>query len=124
MPTNFTNVERNNLLGILQVGKRNAKNAKTIAQALGFPVGGNQVKTRDLIRECIEVDNDLIASTLSKPRGFYLVDKTNKSEAESYIDSLENRAKDILKRREWLIRNWNKAVPNNLTNKVVKSVKI
>ena len=123
MPTNFTNAQRNRLLSVLRIGKRNAINATTIARALGFPTGGNQVKTRDLIRECIEIDRDLIGSTLSNPKGFYLIYPTNKGEIEAYLDSLENRAKDILKRREWLVQNWNNTVAGNPTNIVVKYVK-
>lgn len=123
MPTNFTNAERTRLLALLQVGKGNAINATSIARVLGFPIGGNQVKTRNLIRECIEIDGDLIGSSLSKPRGFYLIDTTNKGELESYLDSLENRSIDILKRREWLIQNWNNTVVGNPTIKVIKYVK-
>lgn len=62
MPTNFTQAQRTRLLAILQIGKRNAINATNIAKALGFPTGGNQVKTRDLIRECIQIDGDLIGT--------------------------------------------------------------
>ena len=123
MPTNFTQAQRTQLLAILQIGKRNAINATNIAKALGFPTGGNQVKTRNLIRECIEIDGDLIGSSLSKPRGFYLIDQTKKNELDSYLDSLENRAIDILRRREWLIHNWNKIVAGNPTTKIVKYVK-
>ena len=123
MPTNFTNAERTRLLALLQVGKSHAINAPSIAKALGFPTGGNQVKPRNLIRECIEIDKDLIGSTLSKPRGFYLIDTTNKGEVESYLDSLENRCVDILKRREWLIKNWHHKVAGNPTTKVIKYVK-
>ena len=123
MPTNFTQAQRTRLLAILQIGKRNAINATNIAQALGFPTGGNQVKTRDLIRECIEIDGDLIGSSLSKPKGFYLIVQTNKNELDSYLDSLENRAIDILRRREWLIHNWNNTVAGNPTTRIVKYVK-
>ena len=123
MPTNFTQAQRTALLNILQTGKRNAINAKRISRALGFPTGGNQVKTRNLIRECIEVDGDLIGSSLSNPKGFYLIDQTNTRELESYLDSLENRSIDILQRRTWLIRNWNNTVPGNPTTKIAKYVK-
>ncbi len=123
MPTNFTQAQRTRLLAILQIGKRNTINATNIAQALGFLTGGNQVKIRDLIRECIEIDGDLIGSSLSKPRDFYLIDQTNKNELDSYLDSLENRAIDILRRREWLIHNWNNTVAGNPTTRIVKYVK-
>lgn len=122
MPTNFTQAQRTALLNILQTGKRNAINAERLSLALGFPAGGNQVQTRNLIRECIEVDGDLIGSSLSNPKGFYLIDQTNIRELESYLDSLENRSIDILQRRTWLIRNWNNTVPGNPTTKIAKYV--
>ena len=106
MPVNFSNQLRNRLLRFLRVGKARAINASTIANHMGFPVGGNQVKTRNLIRECIEHDRDLIGSTLSNPKGFYRIDVTNVQEFHAYIDSLENRAIEINDRRTWLINNW------------------
>lgn len=106
MPINFTPVQRRRLLRFLQVGKVYAINARRIAQHMGFPLGGNQVMARNLIRECIEHDGDLIASTLSNPKGFYKVDTVNTIELHSYLDSLENRAREINERRTWMLNNW------------------
>ncbi|MEP7238425.1 MAG: hypothetical protein ABI685_11185 [Ferruginibacter sp.] len=106
MLINFTPVQRRRLLLFLQVGKINAINARRIAQHMGFPLGGNQVMTRNLIRECIEHERDLIASTLSNPKGFYKVDTINTVELHSYLDSLENRAREINERRTWMLNNW------------------
>ncbi len=68
MPVNFTQAERTRLLQFLNYGKGTAVNAVAIATHMGYPIGGNQVKTRTLITECIQHDQDLIASTLKKPR--------------------------------------------------------
>jgi len=119
MPINFTQNQRNKLLIFLSFGKGNAINAKTIAIHMGFPKGGNQVKTRNLIRECIESDNDLIASTLSNPKGFYKIDTANIVELHEYLDSLEHRCREINDRRTQLLNNWNTAVPLNLTPKII-----
>ena len=42
------------LLAILPQSKQNAIHAIDIAQRLGLPTGGNQVETRQLIREAIQ----------------------------------------------------------------------
>lgn len=119
MPVNFTQAERKKLLKFLNFGIDNAINARTLAIHMGFPVGGNQVKTRNLIRECIEHDHDLIASTLRKPRGFYKIRRSNIQALHDYLDSLENRAREINGRRTNLINNWNTSVPTNQTNRNV-----
>ena len=117
MPVNFTNAERTQLLRFLNFGISNAVNATTIAAHMNYPTGGNQVKTRNLIRECIEHDQDLIASTLRNPRGFYKIRRNNIQELNDYLDSLENRAREINIRRTNLINNWNASVPANQTHK-------
>lgn len=109
----FSQAERQQLLNYLHIGKPNAINAQRIATHMGFPAGGNQVKNRDLIRECIEYDGDLILSSLSKPKCFYKCDINNKAEFEQHLDLLENRASDILHRRNNLIQNWNNLVLQN-----------
>ena len=119
MPLNFPAAKRTQLLRFLQYGRGSAINAPTIAAHLGYPVSGNQVKTRDLIRECIEHNHDLIASTLKKPRGFYKIRKNNMPELNEYLDSLESRAKEINLRRTHLINNWNTSVSLNPTNKQI-----
>jgi hypothetical protein len=118
----FTQAERQSLLQFLQTGKRSAINASRIAAHMHFPIGGNQVKTRNLIRECIELEGDLIASSLSNPKGFYIVDINNLTEFESYLDSLENRAAEIINRRNHLIRNWNTVVVQNQTQRAILTI--
>ncbi|MGC4038853.1 MAG: hypothetical protein QM764_23045 [Chitinophagaceae bacterium] len=117
MPVNFTQTERTRLLQFLNYGIRTAVNAIAIANHMGYPIGGNQVKTRTLITECIEHDQDLIASTLKKSRGYYKIRRNNIQELNDYLDSLENRAREINNRRTNLINNWNAAVPANQTNR-------
>jgi len=117
MPVNFTQRERKRLLQFLKFGIGNAVKAPTIAAHMSYSTGGNQVKTRRLIRECIEHDQDLIASTLSNPKGFYKIRRSNIQELHDYLDSLENRAREINGRRTHLINNWNASVPANQTNR-------
>lgn len=117
MPVNFTQAERTRLLQFLNYGIGTAVNAAAIAAHMGYPIGGNQVKTRTLITECIEHDQDLIASTLKKPRGYYKIRRNNIQELNDYLDSLENRAREINNRRTNLINNWNAAVAANQTNR-------
>lgn len=119
MPINFTQVERNRMLRFLSYGRIHAINAPAIAAHMGYSIGGNQVKTRNLIRECIEHDHDLIASTLKKPRGFYKIRRTNIHELNDYLDSLQNRASEINLRRTHLINNWNNSVPTNITTRLI-----
>lgn len=119
MPVNFSQIERNRMLQFINYGRANAINAPTIAAHMGYSIGGNQVKTRKLIRECIEHDHDLIASTLTKPRGFYKIRRTNIQELNDYLDSLQNRAREINLRRTHLINNWNNSVPTNITTRPI-----
>ncbi len=71
MPTNFTPQQRQNLLNALRQGRPNAINAQTLAQNLGYPTGGNQAELGSLIKECIEVDGDLIGAVTEQPAGFF-----------------------------------------------------
>jgi L-ribulose-5-phosphate 3-epimerase UlaE len=89
MPVNFTQAERMRLLQFLNYGIGTAVNAAAIAAHMGYPIGGNQVKTRNLITECIEHDQDLIVSTLKKRRGYYRIRRNNIQELNDYLDSLE-----------------------------------
>ncbi len=50
----FTENDINKLLGVLKIGKENAKTACTIATEIGYPTTHNQPKTRKLIREAIK----------------------------------------------------------------------
>lgn len=105
MPINFTSQQREALLATLRQGRQNAIGAKRLAQLLGYPSGGNQVQLRGLIKECIEVDSDLIGAATGKPAGFFIVASIN--ELETYLDSLENRTRSDNDRRTALISSWN-----------------
>ena len=119
MPVNFSIAERTRLLQFLNFGRATAINAPTIAAHMNYSIYGNQVKTRNLIRECIEHDQDLIASTLTKPRGFYKIRRNNISELNDYLDSLENRAREINLRRSNLINNWNSTSGNPTVKQIL-----
>lgn len=117
MPINYTQQQRQNLLNTLLNGRQNAIGARRLAQLLGFPIGGNQVQLRGLIKECIEVDGDLIGASTGRPAGFFRIQSIN--ELETYIDSLENRTRSDNKRRTALINSWNVSNPNHNTNKLI-----
>ena len=119
MPLSFAKSERIKLIAFLNFGKANAINAKQIALHMGYSIYNNQVKTRKPIRECIEHDNDIIASTLTNPRGFYKIKNNNIQELSHYLDSLENRARKINSRRSNLITNWNTKMSNKITTKQI-----
>lgn len=105
MPTNFTQQQRQNLLNAMGQGRPNAINAQTLAQNLGYPTGGNQVELRSLIKECIEVDGDLIGAVTGQPAGFFIINSL--AELENYLDTLESRTRSDNERRTALINNWN-----------------
>jgi hypothetical protein len=105
MPINFTQQQRQDLLNALGHGRPNAINAQTLAQNLGYPTGGNQVELRSLIKECIEIDGDLIGAVTGQPAGFFLIGSV--AELENYIDTLESRTRSDNERRTALINNWN-----------------
>lgn len=105
MPTTFTQQQRQALLNVLRNGRRNAIGAKRLAQLLGYPIGGNQVQLRSLIKECIEFDNDLIGAITSNPAGYFII--VNTTELEKYLDSLEIRTRRDNDRRTALINSWN-----------------
>jgi len=113
MPLNFTQQQRNALLQTLKPGRQNAIKAKTLAQNLGYTVGGNQVQLRSLIKECIEIDGDLIGSATGQPAGFFIISIL--AELEIYLDALENITRSDNKRRTALLNNWNnsQAIPKS-----------
>ncbi len=113
MPLNFTQLERQSLLNNLGLGRHAAIGARRLAQLLGYPQGGNQVRLRSLIKECIEIDGDLIAATTGRPAGFFIISSV--AELDTYLDSLENRTRSDNDRRTALINSWNiPANPNTL----------
>ena len=111
MPSNnFTQQQRSDLLQTLGTGRSNGIGANRLASLLGFPTGGNQVLLRTLIKECIEIDNDLIGSATGNPAGFFII--STLQELERYIDTLEGRTISNNIRRTALINSWN-AIPTN-----------
>ena len=114
MPINYTQQERQALLNTLGVGRRNAIGAHRLAILLSYPSGGNQVKLRGLIKECIEIDGDLIGASTGRPAGFFVI--STLTELEVYLNSLENRTQSDNDRRSALINNWNRT-QNNHTSK-------
>ena len=100
------------LLAVLPNGmpmhKRDRKHAKDIARALQLPTGGNQVATRQLIRDAIQ-QGYIIAS--SPNTGYWL--SSNQAEVQNCITSLNNRAMDTYLRAQELKNAWNTANPNN-----------
>jgi hypothetical protein len=91
-----------------------------LLEPLGYPTGGNQPVLRKLIKECIEVDGDLIGAATGNPAGFFLINSLQ--ELERYIDSLENRTRSDNDRRTALINNWNQANANNITTRNVRNL--
>ena len=114
MPTNYTEQQRQALLETLGHGRTSAIRAEDLARMLGYPTTGNQVQLRGLIKECIEVDNDLIGSSTINPPGFFII--SEKEELEDYANSLESRARSDNQRRTALIETWNSTYPENQTD--------
>lgn len=98
----------NQLLAILPHSKRQAIHARDIARLLNLPVGGNEVETRNLIRDAI-VQGNVILST---PKNGYWI-SNDKQETIRCIASLNNRSKEIADRSNALKDAWNNSNPNN-----------
>ena len=120
MPVNFTQQERQALLNSLGTGRRSALGAVALCNMIGFPTKGNQIQLRRLIKECIEVDSDLICAATGRPAGFFMV--SNVAEFNSYIDSLENRTRSDNDRRSALIRSWNAVNISQPTSRNILSI--
>jgi hypothetical protein len=120
MPVNFSPAQRQALLGVLGNGRPAAIGARRLAQILHFPTGGNQVQLRSLIKECIEVDGELIGAATGRPAGFFII--SNLAELETYLDSLENRTRSDNSRRSALIASWNNANANQNTTKTILTI--
>ena len=101
----------NNLLSVIPVGRNNAITARTIALRLRYPVGGNQVKTRQLIDFAIDNGSIILSSSARVPRGYWISDDAN--EVREYIRSLRNRANQINDRADNLRTGWNINNSNN-----------
>lgn len=115
MPINYSPQQRQALLNTLGNGRAYAIGARRLAQMLGFPTGGNQVQLRGLIKECIEIDGDLIGAGTGNPKGFFKI--ANINEFETYLDSLESRTRSDNQRRTALLNSWNSNPANIQTTK-------
>lgn len=97
------------LLAAIPYGKNNAVHAQKLAQQLGLPVGGNEVETRQLIREAIEQGHIILSIPVL---GYWR--SNNKQEVIECIKSLRERANEINDRSEAIKDAWNIANPTNL----------
>ena len=97
------------LLAILPNNRQTAIHARDIARQLGLPIGGNEVETRQLIRDAIRQGHFIVSSTRV---GYWL--SSNKNEVQRYISSLQNRADDTQQRANELRQAWNAINPNNV----------
>ena len=120
MPVNDTQLQRQGLLAALGNGRHNATGARRLAEILGFPKGGNQVKLRGLIKKCIEHDAYLIGAATGRPAGFFHIQTL--AELENYLDTLENRTRSDNTRRSALIQSWNAIHNSQNTNKQILTI--
>jgi len=120
MPVNYSQAERQALLGALGNGRGAAIGARRLAQLLNYSTGGNQVQLRGLIKECIEIDGDLIGAATGNPAGFFIIN--TQAELETYLDSLENRTRSDNTRRSSLITSWNNSHPNANTTRNILTI--
>lgn len=104
-----TRQEVQRLLRIIQFGEQNAIHAKDIARALSYPIGGNQVETRSLIRYAIQQGNIIISSP---KKGYWR--SNDKQEVADYINALIARATDINSRSTEIKTAWNQTNQNNI----------
>lgn len=107
----FNRNDINMLIQIIPQGRQNAITARVIAHRLGYPEGGNQVKTRSLIDFAIDNENVILSSPGRIPKGYWI--STDRQETIDYIDSLRNRANEITDRANNLRNGWNNINTNN-----------
>jgi hypothetical protein len=107
----FTQNDINALIAILGVGRQNAQIAAVIAGQLNYPVDGNQVRTRQLIKYSIQ-HGHLIKSSTRNPAGFWL--SSDKREIVNNINSLRRRAQRTNNSANNLQAEWNRQNPNDL----------
>ena len=107
----FNQNDIDTLIQIIPDERQSAITAREIAQNLGYPVVGNQEKTRDLIRLAIECENIILSSSNQAPRGYWI--STDRQEVTRYINSLESRANENIQRSTNLKDAWNNNNPNN-----------
>jgi hypothetical protein len=107
----FNQNDINILIQNIPNGRQNAITARVIAQRLGYPVGGNQVKIRKLIDFAIDNSNVILSSSGRVPKGYWF--SIDRQETIEYIASLRNRASEITDRADNLRAGWNNVNPNN-----------
>lgn len=97
------------LLAAIPYGKNNAVHAQTIARQLGLPIGGNEVETRQLIREAIGQGHIILSIPVI---GYWR--SNDKQEVIECIRSLRERANEINDRSDAIKDAWNIANPTNI----------
>lgn len=107
------------LLKFLVKGKHtNASNpitAKRLAKQFKLPTNGTQPVMRKNIRTAIKEGLMILSNT----KGYFLLN--SEKEFNEYMDSLSSRAEKIIKRRNELIKNWNKT--HKKSSRLKKSVR-
>lgn len=95
--------------------------ARDLATQLGYPIGGNQETLRQLIKECIEIDGDLIGVVTGRNNpGFFLISAVQ--ELERYLDSLEGRTRSDNDIRTALLNSWNSQPNIQHTNRQILTI--
>jgi len=107
----FNQNDINLLIQIIPNGRQNAITVGVIAQRLGYPVGGNQVKTRKLIDFAIDNDNVILSSSGRLPKGYWI--SIDRQETIDYIASIQNKASEITDRANNLRIGWDNINFNN-----------
>jgi hypothetical protein len=111
----FNQFDVNNLLTVIQNTSITApltaiQIETTLHQRFGFPVSGNQQRTRALIKHTI-ASGHLIKSSTANPPGFWL--SNNRQEIKSNVESLKNRAFKVMESAIRLKDTWNRNNPAN-----------
>jgi hypothetical protein len=71
MPAKLTQNERLWLLKALGERRRNAVGGRRLSQLLGYSEWVNQIRLRNLLKECIKIDDYLIVATTADQPVFY-----------------------------------------------------
>ena len=107
----FNQTDIDELIEILPVGRSNAIIANQIALLLGYPQGGNQVKTRQLISHAIENGAIILSSSGRHPKGYWT--SNDILDVTRYVESLRSRSREISDRADAIITNWNNSNPDD-----------
>lgn len=107
----FTLTDITTLLGIIPTGRTNAITAFEIAQKLGYPSDGNQVKTRQLIKFAIANGEIILSSPAKVPKGYWISNDID--EVKENLSTLKSRADEITERATNLKTSWNNKNSSN-----------